>query len=233
VVQTASVAGWMWTVDRCTRWNDEDVGHVPEDLADRGVPEQRQSRLDHDREDDDADLARSVQGGLAAREQQQHGDDDEVDALDLEPDLRSPVEQRDEPVPVLPERRAGDHEGGRPGLRPLQAGEAEERVGQVADQDCRDGLRHRQPEGHDKRAVEQELHVEYAAGPEPEEPGRLHLLLGVRDQVNAALLDLERRVVIAGVGDRSYRDVGVLGFRAHRFPPKTARASHHHASCTY
>jgi hypothetical protein len=51
--------------------------------------------------------------------------------------------------------------------------------------------------------VEQELHIEDPARPEPEQPGRLHLLLRVRDEVDAALLDLERRVRFAAIKSAS------------------------------
>jgi hypothetical protein len=97
---------------------------------------------------------------------------------------------------VLAERRAADHERGGAGLRALQAREPEQRVEQVADQDRGHRLRHRQAKGHDQRAVEEELHVEHRAGPQPEQSGRGHLPLGVGDQVDPALLDLERGVFL-------------------------------------
>jgi hypothetical protein len=64
-------------------------------------PSSGKDHLDHDGENDDDDLGRPVQRGPVQGKQQDDGGDDEVDALDLEADLGRPVEQRDQPVPVL------------------------------------------------------------------------------------------------------------------------------------
>jgi hypothetical protein len=57
-------------------------------------------------------------------------------------------------------------------------------------------------EGHDQRAVEQILHVEHRASPQPEQSGWPHLALGVGNQVNPALFDLERGVLLRLLGVR-------------------------------
>ena len=65
-------------------------------------------------------------------------------------------------VAVMAERRPAHHERGGTRLRALQAGQTEQRVEQVAHDDGEDRLGDRQAEGHDQRAVEQELHMKTA-----------------------------------------------------------------------
>jgi hypothetical protein len=171
VVQTAREAGLTWKAvqpleGECRQHreeHDEYVGQVTQELADRGVAEQRRDHLEQRGEDDHRDLGRRIEPDPVQGEQQDHRGDHEVDALDLETDLGDPVEQGHQAVPVLAERRPVHHESGGPRLRPLQAGQAEQRVEQVAHQDREDGLEHGQAEGHDQGAVEQELHVEHRA----------------------------------------------------------------------
>lgn len=145
--------------------HDERVGQIAHDLADGRVAEQRHDHLDEPRHDDHHDLGGPAEADPVHGEQQDHGGDDEVDALDLESDLGHPVEQSHQAVPILAERRPAHHERGGTRLRPLQAGQAEQRVEQVTHQDRQDGLEYGQAEGHDQGAVEQELHVEHRARP--------------------------------------------------------------------
>ena len=88
----------------------------------------------------------------ALRAEQDRREDDQRDALDLESDLRDPVEEGRQPVAVGPERRPADRERRRAGLRALQAGQAGEQVEEVADQDDHDGLGEGQAEYHDASA---------------------------------------------------------------------------------
>ncbi len=196
---------------------DEHEGEITKHLGDRRMAQQRHDQLRQRGNYDHGDLGRAAQRGPVVGEQQDHGGDHEVDALDLEPDLGHPVEERHRAVPVLPERRAADHEGGRAGLRALQAGPSEQRVEEVADADREDRLPHGQAKDHDQSPVKEELHVEHRTGPEPEEARGLHLAFGVRDQVDPALLDLEGRVLLLRLGPvqstRPYGDV-----TAHRYP---------------
>jgi hypothetical protein len=99
-------------------------------------------------------------------------------------------------VAVMAERRPAHHERGGTRLRALQAGETEQRVEQVAHDDGEDRLGDGQAEGHDQRAVEQVLHVEHRARPQPEQSGWPHLAVRVGNQVDPALFDLERGVLL-------------------------------------
>ena len=155
-----------------------------------------------------SDLSGVAHAGDAGLVEDRVDDEDHQDqAEDLEADLGDPVEDGGEPVAVAPEGGPADHEGGGPGQRARQAGEAEEHVGEVADQDRQDRLREGEPEGADQDAVEEELDVPDGSRPEPEEAHRAHLPVGLRDQVDAALLQLERFVRLRGL-ER-------LGCRAH------------------
>jgi hypothetical protein len=81
----------------------------------------------------------------------------------------------------------------------LQAGEAEQHIGEVAENRDHHRLGEAQPEGHQHDAVDEVLDLEAGAGPHAEQIARLGPALGFRDEVGSVRLDSKRSAYVEGL----------------------------------
>ena len=89
-------------------------------LDDGGVAEEGEDALNQHGGDDQDDFRRAAGEVAGLDHQDERGAHNQDQALHLEADLGDPVEERDRPRAVGPERRPVDSEDSRAGVRALQ-----------------------------------------------------------------------------------------------------------------